>query len=663
MQTYLNIKQKKEVAMYRIPFKNIIRKTTPYWVVTLWVGVVFTGFSLFTSPAPRAAAATCKTSNIMYCGLDATSLQTKIDSFRNAYNANKDSNGRGGIQTGANWSGFNAEIVAGMNVTNTKVGRFYTDGRIVVSDRVINDVSQKAWVTTRYSSDSGRISLGDGIYARPVPSSQTVEREVIVVFDHNAVPLGVVMTDCGNTIKFTGLPVVAECTGMNAPALVDRTRRLYSFTANVRTQNTTLTGASFNFGDGTTAAGAISGTTVTAQHSYAKAGTYTITTTVSFNIFGYNETKVCKTSLTIDEPNVTIQKKVGDVEAKEVKMNENFIYKLIVTNTGTTNLANVVVTDVAPTNIKFVSGDGPNDVSADGKTYRHIIPSIAKGASVTLNITAKVVTYSVTPITNKACVNAPEVNPETPSKDDACDTAVVTLPTPFYECSSLSGPLLDKDKMSYRFTANAKYGNGAVLKHAVFTFGDGKTRTVQAVANSTVITVDYTYSEEGKYTANAQLYFDVYGTQVAAKNLCYAVVEPKKPAVPQCKPGIPVGDIRCTPCEYDASIPKNDPRCVEPTVPTQVTPTTPASPEAPAQTLPNTGAGNVIALASAALIGGFLWYRHILFRRHKRAYLQADFGTSPLPLAEPLESPDPLAATPLAPQAHRKFSMRRRRQF
>ena len=60
----------------------------------------------------------------------------------------------------------------------------------------------------------------------------------------------------------------------------------------------------------------------------------------------------------------------------------------------------------------------------------YTIPSLKAGESVIITMTAKVTTQVNGSIKNTACVNAPEVNPNTPDKDDACDTATVTVPKP-----------------------------------------------------------------------------------------------------------------------------------------------------------------------------------------------------------------------------------------
>lgn len=230
----------------------------------------------------------------------------------------------------------------------------------------------------------------------------------------------------------------------------------------------------------------------------------------------------------------------------------------------------------------------------------------------------------------------------------SCQKKIVVL-LPYYQCVQLGGALLDQKTYTYKFTATIKYGNGATFVSADFDFGDGKTATGIKSTDGKTVSAEHSYAKAGNYSAAAVLRFSVNGATVIAPT-CRAAVTPTAPPVPECKPGIPVGDVRCNPCPYDASIPAEDARC-----------------EAPVTTLPNTGAGNVIAIGAAALVGGFLWYRHMLFRRHKAAYRAADLGVSPLPLAEPLDSNAPLAHTPVDPaaaqQTQHRSTLRRRRPY
>jgi hypothetical protein len=218
-------------------------------------------------------------------------------------------------------------------------------------------------------------------------------------------------------------------------------------------------------------------------------------------------------------------------------------------------------------------------------------------------------------------------------------TKVITVKIPFYNCDSLAGAILDKDKFTYSFTAKANFGNGATLTSGDFTFGDGKSQA-GVKANGTAVIVSHTYAEAGTYNIAATLHFSVSGKDVTAPT-CTAVVTPTTPPTPTCKPGVPVGSPECVPpCQPGSNVPPESEQCKPPE-------------------LPNTGAGNVIAIFAAVAIGGFLVWRQVIFRRHKAAFAAAERGTSPLPLGDPLGD-QPLANTPLA-KTRRTF--RRKRPF
>lgn len=230
-------------------------------------------------------------------------------------------------------------------------------------------------------------------------------------------------------------------------------------------------------------------------------------------------------------------------------------------------------------------------------------------------------------------------NQETTVSSGSCQKTV-TITIPFYECVQLAGAILDKSKYSYRFVATAKYGNGATLTSADFTFGDGTTAKNVKPADANTISADHAYAAAGTYSASAVLHFTVDGKDVTAA-ACKAVVTPTTPPTPECKPGVPVGSPLCTPCQYDTSLPADSPQCIPPA-------------------LPNTGAGHTIAIFGAVAAGGFLVYRQLLFRKHRAAFQAAQIGSSPLPLGQPLDDNNPLQGTPLA---RVRKTLRRRRPF
>ncbi len=149
-------------------------------------------------------------------------------------------------------------------------------------------------------------------------------------------------------------------------------------------------------------------------------------------------------------PGVKITKVVNGVERDEVAVGEVFTYTIRVTNTGEVALTNVVITDPAPQGVTMISSDKG---TVDGNKLNYSIASLPVGTSVDIKITAKVDVYKAGDIVNTACVYAPEVNPENPSKDDGCDTAVVTVKEPgkVQVCNPATGeiiwvPEIDKDK-------------------------------------------------------------------------------------------------------------------------------------------------------------------------------------------------------------------------
>lgn len=127
----------------------------------------------------------------------------------------------------------------------------------------------------------------------------------------------------------------------------------------------------------------------------------------------------------IKNPGISIVKTVNGKDSAQVAVGEVFTYKLVVKNTGDIDLTAVKVTDVAPEGVTLLSAAQGSIV---GNTWTHVIPSLKVGESQEFTMTAKVVAYRAGVTVNTACVNAPAVNPETPDKDDACDTASVTVP-------------------------------------------------------------------------------------------------------------------------------------------------------------------------------------------------------------------------------------------
>jgi len=268
------------------------------------------------------------------------------------------------------------------------------------------------------------------------------------------------------------------------------------------------------------------------------------------------------------------------------------------------------------------------------------------GNTVTQTSGSTVVPFTFTPGTHTITVTVYATLPGGTVIKKTCQTTITVVAPDVPICVSLVGPNVG---LKYSFTATAKYGASSTFVSGDFDFGDGSTALAVKPTTATTILVDHTYAKAGTYNASAVLRFTVGGKTVTAA-ACNTLVRPNVPAVPECKPGIPTGDVRCNPCPTDANFSADDEEnCVVPE----------------AETLPNTGAGNIIAIGAAALVGGFLFYRQRVFRQHKAAFAAAEKGASPLPLADPLAPADPLGSTPLEPTETQpvRSTFRRRRQF
>ncbi len=166
-------------------------------------------------------------------------------------------------------------------------------------------------------------------------------------------------------------------------------------------------------------------TDVTAQQD----GTYNSTVSVRTSE-GTKTAPACNTTFTVTpnpQPGVTITKQVDGVKYEQVAVGQQFTYQVTVTNTGAVDLKNAVVTDTPPAGVVLLSAD-KGSINANQWTYT--IPSLKVGESTEFMLTAQVPNYVAGSLVNTACVNAPEVNPESPDKNDSCDTANVTVTPP-----------------------------------------------------------------------------------------------------------------------------------------------------------------------------------------------------------------------------------------
>lgn len=134
---------------------------------------------------------------------------------------------------------------------------------------------------------------------------------------------------------------------------------------------------------------------------------------------------------TPETPGVTIEKYVNnDQKYARVNADVEFSYRVVVTNTGSTDLNNVVVTDTADKGITLLSVTPPGGTitapkDANGQyVFAYTIPKLLKGEARTFTLSAKVPVALAGKLVNTVCVDAPEV----PGNPDKCDKAEVEVP-------------------------------------------------------------------------------------------------------------------------------------------------------------------------------------------------------------------------------------------
>jgi uncharacterized repeat protein (TIGR01451 family) len=141
------------------------------------------------------------------------------------------------------------------------------------------------------------------------------------------------------------------------------------------------------------------------------------------------------------KPGLSITKYVNGVKHDTVEVNEQFSYKLTITNTGDVELKNASVSDPTPEGVQFIGADKG---TVSGIKWSYTIPSLPVGQSVSVTIQAKVTKQMSGAIKNTACVAVPEVNSNTP----ACDSATVDVPMPGKTevCDAASGTIITVDE-------------------------------------------------------------------------------------------------------------------------------------------------------------------------------------------------------------------------
>ncbi len=437
------------------------------------------GYTVVTNQNVTADAATCRSNNIMPCGAsDPASFIAKAK---------------------ANAKGDYPAIYGAYKLPTSEYNRFATQAKAGSINSSKNNVTVNGIPVASGIYSLGRdarsmkVSIGGKTYYE-TPSLTELNggsAKSMVLFDKEGRAQTIIMNTCGNPQRFTPVHPAYNCSRLNATPVNNIDTWTFSSSVWMRDageNKVRVTKVVYNFGDGTTVTKTNPAEIVT--HKYAKPGNYNasvtayVKTTFSASEFPLTILETCKRVIPVKEvpaPKITLTKHVDGVKNKQVKLNTNFNYNLKVTNTGNVDLVNAVMTDVAPANVQFVSTDKG---TVTNNRLNYTIPSLAKGQSITINITAKVTKYVSTSILNRACVDTPTV----PGGPDACDEATVTVEQP-------KTPAITIDKL-----VNGKNSDAVeVNKSFVYTLkvtNTGQTELVNAVvtdvapANTQFISTD-----------------------------------------------------------------------------------------------------------------------------------------------------------------------------
>lgn len=384
----------------------------------LIAGGAMLGFGAVNTAPAVASTEGCSDNSVIKCGV------TSMSELRSKYNSDYTK----GTKTIYTYMGVTSTMV---NKATYKQGTINKDGTIVVGGKV---VAKSAQTAGRFSTSGSTKHTINGVTfytgTTQVRFITYTSTPVFVFYDDYGRVTGAVMLDCGNPVKAVNVVPMPDysCKSLTA-VVVDRTTRKFTTTA-VAKNGATVTSYQYSFGDGKTKTVNSSSTTNTVSHTYAKEGTYTVSAKVSFKVGSVVKSKTCTTKVTVTpapQPGIEITKLVNGEKSVEVDVNEVFSYTVTVKNTGKVNMTNVVVTDTPPTGVTLLSADKG---TITNNTWTYTIPSLKVGESATFQLTGKVTSYVAGALTNTACVNAPEVNSENPSENDACDTADVRVTPP-----------------------------------------------------------------------------------------------------------------------------------------------------------------------------------------------------------------------------------------
>lgn len=164
---------------------------------------------------------------------------------------------------------------------SAKIGYVHTNGNVTVDGKV---VATDAVTVGRSASLGGSKVNANGWTVYQGPNRLKSTLSAFVFFNSDGTFKSAVLRVCGNPVKAKKVvKPVYSCDLLSAEKI---TRTDYKFITNATAKNgASITGYSYDFGDGTTVSAGAS-----TQHSYAKAGTYTAKVSVKIKVDGSTKT-------------------------------------------------------------------------------------------------------------------------------------------------------------------------------------------------------------------------------------------------------------------------------------------------------------------------------------------------------------------------------------
>lgn len=320
------------------------------------------GFVIVDSIVNPAQAADCSANSVAKCGV------WSVSEMRDAYN-NDTTPGLRDIYDGM---GITDDII---NNSEVKEGVTTKDGRVIVDGKTVATNAKSAGRLIHSARYSTQEHNGTTYYVSAnADAFRSDNLEAYVFFDEDGRFQGAVIKDCGNPL--TGRPVEPE-----KPKETEKPKTIKVCELETKKYPVTIKESEFD------------------EKKHSK------------------NPEDCKT------PGVSVTKKVDGVDHKAVGKNVEFTYQMTVTNTGETDLKDVVVKDEAEDGVTFIKA---SHGTVYGRSWTYTIPELKKGESKNFTITAKVPEYKSGYIKNTVCVDAPTV----PGNPDDCDDATVEVPKP-----------------------------------------------------------------------------------------------------------------------------------------------------------------------------------------------------------------------------------------